>query len=92
MDQLIKRKQSFLLRLPTNLREHAVHLAQCDGTSLNHFISIAVAEKVIRMENELTHPPVAPSRTHQRPGVFHRHGMDDTRHQLNHLPEFSAPR
>ena len=44
-----KRKQSFLLRLPTSIREQAVHMAHEEDTSLNHFISIAVAEKISRM-------------------------------------------
>jgi len=57
MDQALKRKQSFLLRLPATLREHAAEVAQKEGTSLNHFISIAVAEKISRMEQESTHHP-----------------------------------
>ena len=44
-----KRKQSFLLRLPSSLREQANQIAHEDGTSLNHFIAIAVAEKLSRM-------------------------------------------
>ena len=30
----------------------ASHLAQRDGVSLNHFISLAVAEKISRLESE----------------------------------------
>jgi len=52
MDQNPKRKQSFLLRLPSTLREHAIRIAQNEGTSLNHFIGIALAEKISRMESE----------------------------------------
>jgi hypothetical protein len=50
MHQETKRKQCFLLRLPLSVREDAIQIAQNEGTSLNHFISIAVAEKVSRME------------------------------------------
>lgn len=49
MDVERRRKQSFLLRLPTSIREQAVHMAHEEDTSLNHFISLAVAEKISRM-------------------------------------------
>jgi HicB family len=52
MDQILRRKQSFLLRLPSTLREQAARVAQNEGTSLNHFIGIALAEKISRMETE----------------------------------------
>ncbi len=42
----------FLLRLPASIKEQAVALAHEDGTSLNHFISLAVAEKITRLEPE----------------------------------------
>lgn len=59
MDSNTKRKQSFLLRLPLSTRERAVELAQQEGTSLNHFIALAVAEKISRMERtEKTLTPV----------------------------------
>ena len=58
MDQVQKRKQSFLLRLPVSLRDQATCLANSDGTSLNHFISLAVAEKIARMDRG-----VAPARS-----------------------------
>ena len=47
-----KRKQSFLLRLPTSVREQATQIAHEDGTSLNHFISLAVADRISRMERK----------------------------------------
>ncbi len=50
MEQDLKRHQTFLLRLPVSVREQAADLAQRDGTSLNHFISLALAEKISRME------------------------------------------
>jgi hypothetical protein len=40
----------FPLRLAPSMRETASNLAQRDSISLNHFISIAVAEKIARME------------------------------------------
>jgi hypothetical protein len=44
-----KKKQGFLLRLPVSLREQATKIAHEDGISLNHFISLAVTEKISRM-------------------------------------------
>ena len=37
--------QSFALRLPASMKDKAAAIAQEDGVSLNHFISIALAEK-----------------------------------------------
>ncbi len=48
-----KRHQSFPLRLSPSLRQQAVEFAHSEGISLNHFIGIAVAEKVSRMESVL---------------------------------------
>jgi hypothetical protein len=42
----------FALRLATSLKDHAKLLATRDGVSLNHFISLAVAEKIARLEAE----------------------------------------
>jgi hypothetical protein len=58
------RRQMFPLRLAPSIREAAGQLAQRDGISLNHFISLAVAEKIARMEQaaSLSSPePVRPS-------------------------------
>ena len=52
MDALMRRRQSFLLRLPMSLREQAVKMSQEEGISLNHFIAIAVAEKLSRMDHD----------------------------------------
>lgn len=41
---------SFPLRLPLTVRQRAIDLAQHEGISLNQFISLAVAEKIARME------------------------------------------
>jgi hypothetical protein len=50
MSQEYKRHQSFPLRLSPSIRQQASELAHAEGISLNHFISLAVAEKVSRME------------------------------------------
>jgi hypothetical protein len=42
---------TFPLRLPLTMRREANELAHREGLSLNHFISLAVAEKIVRMEN-----------------------------------------
>ena len=42
---------SFPLRLPFSIRRQANDLAQKDGLSLNQFISLAVAEKITRLEH-----------------------------------------
>jgi hypothetical protein len=58
MDQEQKRKQSFLLRLPVSVREEATRIAHLEGTSLNHFIALALAEKISRMEASRAQTPV----------------------------------
>lgn len=47
-----KRVLSFPLRLSPSVRMQATDLARLEGISLNHFISLAVAEKISRMEHE----------------------------------------
>lgn len=47
-----KRKQSFLLRMPTSIREQATEIAREDGTSLSHFISLAIAERIAKLERK----------------------------------------
>jgi hypothetical protein len=47
-----KRRMTFPLRLSRNLKDVAIDLAREDGVSLNHFINLAVAEKVSRLESE----------------------------------------
>ena len=47
-----RRMTSYPLRLASSLRDMASNLAQRDGVSLNHFISLAVAEKISRLEAE----------------------------------------
>ena len=52
MNEEDKRRMTYPLRLAASLRDVAGHLAQRDGVSLNHFISLAVAEKISRLESE----------------------------------------
>jgi hypothetical protein len=47
-----RRRMTFPLRLAISLKDMANSLAQKDGVSLNHFISLAVAEKISRLESE----------------------------------------
>ena len=44
-----KKRISFPLRLGVSLKQRAELLASQDGVSLNHFISLAVAEKISRL-------------------------------------------
>ena len=45
-------RRSFPLRLAKSLKEVASTLARRDGVSLNHFISLAVAEKISRLGHD----------------------------------------
>ena len=45
-------RRSFPLRLAKSLGEMASTLARRDGVSLNHFICLAVAEKISRLEHD----------------------------------------
>jgi HicB family len=45
-----QRRQVFSLRLPHSQLEKAKILAEREGISLNHFVSVAVAEKLARMK------------------------------------------
>jgi hypothetical protein len=51
MSEEYKRRQLFPLRLSPSMRREANELAHREGISLNHFISLAVAEKLSRMEH-----------------------------------------
>jgi hypothetical protein len=46
------RTTQFPLRLPKTLREAAKQLAEREGVTLNHFISLALAEKVSRVQHQ----------------------------------------
>jgi hypothetical protein len=54
-----RNRSKFLLRLPTSVSDTAKQIADQEGVSLNQFISIAVAEKIIRVEQS-TSPTVTP--------------------------------
>ena len=43
---------TYSLRLPKSLKREVAKVAKRDGTSINQFISIAVAEKVSALETE----------------------------------------
>jgi hypothetical protein len=51
MTDELKTRRSFPLRLSQTMRRQANDLAHGEGISLNHFISLAVAEKISRMEH-----------------------------------------
>jgi hypothetical protein len=59
------RVMSFPLRLGVSLKETANLLALRDGVSLNYFISLAVAEKISRIEQQslIDHDPLARHRS-----------------------------
>ena len=50
MTQEHKRHQSFPLRLPLKIWQRANDLVDREGLSLNHFIGLAVAEKISRLD------------------------------------------
>ena len=73
-----KRALSFPLRLCPSTRQQATRLAQHDGISLNHFISLAVAEKISRMEHEswlVQQNKTAPVNGLVRPNGFGMHSQ-----------------
>lgn len=45
-------KSNYALRLQPSLKQAAERLAAAEGTSLNQFINVAVAEKLSAMETE----------------------------------------
>ncbi|WP_263356062.1 toxin-antitoxin system HicB family antitoxin [Acidicapsa ligni] len=51
MPEEYQRRQCFPLRLSPSMRHEANDLAHQEGISLNHFISLAIAEKISRMEH-----------------------------------------
>ena len=53
-----RRRTQFPLRLAKSLRESAKALADREGISLNHFISLAVAEKIGRIEGQAPSSPI----------------------------------
>ena len=45
-----KRLSTFPLRLPTSLKAAVAEISKADGTSINQFVTMAVAEKVCAMK------------------------------------------
>ena len=45
-------KSTYPLRLPKSLKNELAKVAKRDGTSINQFIAIAVAEKISALETE----------------------------------------
>ena len=73
-----KRALSFPLRLCPSTRLQATKLAQNDNISLNHFISLAVAEKISRLEHESwleQQSKSAPPSSVVRHSAFNPHGV-----------------
>jgi hypothetical protein len=82
MSKEYKRQQSFPLRLSPSIRRQANDLAHEDGLSLNHFISLAIAEKVTRMEQQ--------SRAHQH-SQAKQYSMVASRFKINKLNRSERP-
>ena len=73
-----KRALSFPLRLCPSTRQQATKLAQQDNISLNHFISLAVAEKISRLEHDSwleQQSKAAPQASMARNITFNPHGI-----------------
>ena len=51
-----KAKPAFALRLPRSMRMEAVRIAKHEKISLNHFVALAVAEKIARLELRHSEP------------------------------------
>ncbi len=48
----MSKTSTYPLRLPKSLKEEVAKVAKRDGTSINQFIAIAVAEKISALETE----------------------------------------
>jgi hypothetical protein len=79
----------FPLRLAASLKDRAKLLATRDGVSLNHFINLAVAEKVSRLEvaivqEDFSHKhPTAPVNNVMRPRRSTQMMSDNHRERRN---------
>lgn len=51
---MIGPRKPFALRLPVSIHDQAEKCADLEGTSLNQFITLAVAEKLVRLEHQAT--------------------------------------
>jgi predicted HicB family RNase H-like nuclease len=45
------RHENIAVRIPLSLRQLAEEIAQKDGVSLNHFVTVALQEKINRMQD-----------------------------------------
>lgn len=52
MMEPVKRPQSFPLRLSPAVKARAREIAEREGVSFNHFVCLALAEKLSRIEHE----------------------------------------
>jgi predicted HicB family RNase H-like nuclease len=50
MSEELERHSNLTLRLPLSLSERASKCAQHEGVSFNHFVLVALTEKLTRME------------------------------------------
>ncbi|MFT4112656.1 toxin-antitoxin system HicB family antitoxin [Silvibacterium sp.] len=70
MAEEYKRLRCFPLRLSPTMRQQAVELAEREGISLNHFITLALAEKITRLERvQLQADPAQPHPRERRTGT-----------------------
>jgi predicted HicB family RNase H-like nuclease len=46
------RQENIAVRIPLSLRQMAEEIAHKDGISLNHFVTVALQEKIHRMQNK----------------------------------------
>ncbi len=51
---MLPNSRSYPLRLCASMREQVTHLARLEGISVNHFISLALAEKISRLQYDNT--------------------------------------
>jgi hypothetical protein len=59
----LERNKSFPLRLPRTMRQQVEKLAEDEGISINQFISLALAERITRLEQFFQSSEPVPSPT-----------------------------
>jgi predicted HicB family RNase H-like nuclease len=52
MAQIFQHHQSIQIKISPSIRNQAAQIAEIEGVSLNYFISVALAEKMNRMESQ----------------------------------------
>lgn len=60
-------KSAFPLRLPKSTIHRIKALADAEGISVNQFISLAVTEKIVRVEDQSTNRPASEADASQIP-------------------------